>query len=223
MQAFERISAHLDFIDMPQGMVLAEPDQAISHAYFPERGMVSMVAVSREGLEIEAGVFGREGVGSTAAVLGVESAPNRLNMQIAGDGWRIERTVLADAVQEDPALRKILLLYVQTLIVQSSYTSLANAVHQVEVRLARWLLMSDDRSDTGDLMLTHQFLSVMLAVRRPSVTNALHALEGRGFIRAERGCIRLRDRQGLEQFAGDAYGQAEACYEKIIGPLRRRT
>jgi CRP-like cAMP-binding protein len=219
-QAFARIASHLSFVDMPQGMIIAEPEQRISHVYFPERGMVSMVAVSRDGQEVESGVFGRDGVGSTAAILGVESAPNRLNMQIAGDGWRIERTLLADAVQEDAPLRNILLLYVQTLIVQATYTALANAVHQVEVRLARWLLMSDDRSDTGELMLTHHFLSVMLAVRRPSVTNALHTLEGRGFIRAERGCIRIRDRPALENFAGDAYGQAEATYEKLIGPLR---
>ncbi|MHB8284579.1 MAG: Crp/Fnr family transcriptional regulator [Caulobacteraceae bacterium] len=221
-EAFGRISDQLTFVQLPQGMVIAEPDHAIPYVYFPERGMVSIVAVSRDGQEVEGGVFGRDGVGSTAAVLGVESTPNRLNVQIEGDGWRMDRTALASAAQQDADLRGILLLYVQTLIVQTTYTALANAVHQVDVRLARWLLMSDDRSDGADLMLTHHFLSVMLAVRRPSVTNALHTLEGRGFIRADRGCIRIRDRPALEHFAGDAYGQAESTYEKLIGPLRRR-
>lgn len=106
-------------------------------------------------------------------------------------------------------------------MVQTSYTALSNAVHPIAERLARWLLMSDDRLD-GDLPLTHEFLSIMLAVRRPSVTTALHVLEGNGFIRAARGSIVVRDRAALEEFAGDAYGVPEAEYERLIGPLRGR-
>lgn len=102
---------------------------------------------------------------------------------------------------------------------QTSYTALSNAVHPVDERLARWLLMCHDRVDGDELALTHEFLSLMLAVRRPSVTTALHVLEGNRFITAERGYITIRDRRRLEEFAGDAYGRPEAEYKRLIGPM----
>jgi hypothetical protein len=101
--------------------------------------------------------------------------------------------------------------------VQAAYTALSNAVHQVDERLARWLLMCHDRTATDEISLTHEFLSLMLAVRRPSVTTAIHMLEGNRFISAERGFITIRDREGLEEFAADAYGGPEREYETILG------
>lgn len=103
---------------------------------------------------------------------------------------------------------------------QTSHTALSNAVHPIEERLARWILMCDDRSDAGEMPLTHEYMSIMLAVRRPSVTTSLHVLEGNGFIRAERGCVIVRDRAGLEEFAGDAYGSPEREYRRLIGSMR---
>jgi CRP-like cAMP-binding protein len=100
-----------------------------------------------------------------------------------------------------------------------SITVLANAHYPVDERLARWLLMCHDRWDGDVLPLTHEFMAVMLAVRRPSVTTALHVLEGNRFIRAERGCVTIRDRSALEEFAGDSYGPPEREYERLIGPL----
>ena len=125
-----------------------------------------------------------------------------------------------DAISRSPSLHDLLLRYVQTLQLQASYTALSNAVHPIEERLARWLLMCHDRWDTNAMPLTHEFMSIMLAVRRPSVTTSLHVLEGNGFIRAERGNIIIRDRAGLEEFAGDSYGPPEREYERLIGRLR---
>jgi CRP-like cAMP-binding protein len=102
---------------------------------------------------------------------------------------------------------------------QISFTALSNAVHNIDERLARWLLMCHDRVDGNEILLTHEFISLMLAVRRPSVTTALHILEGKKLIRAERGRITVRDRAGLESFAGDVYGKPEEEYRRLIGEL----
>lgn len=124
------------------------------------------------------------------------------------------------AVAQSASLRTLLLRFAQVLGIQTAYTALSNAVHHVDERLARWLLMAHDRVDGESLGLTHEFMSIMLAVRRPSVTTALHVLEGNGFIRSERSCVIIRNRAALEEFAGDSYGVPEAEYERLIGPMR---
>ena len=105
------------------------------------------------------------------------------------------------------------------MVAQTAFTTLANVTHPVEVRLARWLLMCDDRSDGDEVRLTHEYMAVMLAVRRPSVTIALHILEGNGFIKARRGMITVRDRPGLVEFSDGSYGRPEAEYTRLIGPF----
>ena len=102
---------------------------------------------------------------------------------------------------------------------QASYSILSNAVHSVDERLARWLLMCHDRSPSDDLELTHQFIGVMLSVRRPSVTSSLHVLQGHGLIETSRGFVTILNRAALEAFAGDAYGGPEAEYRQLLGPL----
>jgi CRP-like cAMP-binding protein len=128
--------------------------------------------------------------------------------------------VLEQALDASPALRKLLSRYAQAMAIQTSFTALSNAVHNVEERSARWILMAHDRTDGDQIALTHDFLSIMLAVRRPSVTTALHALEGRHFIVSERALITIRDRAALESIAGDAYGTPEREYVRLVGPLR---
>ncbi|MFE1602636.1 Crp/Fnr family transcriptional regulator [Methylobacterium sp. ID0610] len=132
---------------------------------------------------------------------------------------RARDTVSESDRPETASLRNLLLRFVQVRGLQTNFTALSNAVHPIDERLARRLLMCHDRSPTNEMALTHDFLSLMLAVRRPSVTTALHVLEGNGFIRTERGHITIRDRRGLEEFAQDAYGRPEAEYRRLIGPL----
>ncbi len=118
-----------------------------------------------------------------------------------------------------PVFSNLLARYIQAFGSQISFTALSNAVHSIDERLARWLLMCHDRVDGDEIALTHEFISLMLAVRRPSVTTALHVLEGYKLIRSERGRITIRDRQALETFAGDAYGKPEQEYSRLIGDL----
>ena len=217
---FARLSPHLEFVQLPQAYVIVEADAVIEFAYFMETRVGSIVAVSPEGLQVEAGIFGREGMAPTSLIMGGDTSVHRINIQISDDAWRIAKAPFLAVFDQSATLRDLLLRYAQTLIVQTGFTALSNAVHPIDERLARWILMCDDRLEGRDLQLTHEYMSIMLAVRRPSVTTALHVLEGNGLIRAERGCVTVRDRKALELFAGDSYGKPEAEYERLLGPLR---
>lgn len=214
---------HLEPIDLPLGRVLVEPDKIITHAVFAESGLCSVIASGTEGARIEIGLFGRDGIAAPALVLGADRIPHQIFMQVGGRGYRIAAEALRRATDTSASLRNLFLRYAQTFLVQTAQTALANAGAPAEERLARWLLMYHDRQDGDDLSVTHEFLSLMLGVRRPTVTVAIHTLEGAGLIRARRGRIRVLDRARLEEAAGEAYGPAEAEYERLIGPLRDAT
>jgi len=213
------LQQHLEAIDLPKRFVIAEPDQPIQHVYFVETGLGSMVARSPEGQEVETGIFGRDSVAPVSVILGSDKTPHRHFMQVSGTGHRMAADKLVTAMNISSSLGRLFLRYAQVYTTQTSFTALSNAIHPLNERLARWILMSHDRCDSDDIPLTHEFLSLMLAVRRPSVTTALHVLEGSGFIRSERGYITVRNRQALEEFASDAYGKPEAEYRRLIGPL----
>ena len=217
---FAHLAPHLTATKLPRGFVVAEPDEPVRTVYFIECGVVSIVATSPEGLEIEAGIFGRDGFGPVAPLMDVDTAGALNIVQVPDDAWALPTKALTTAVDASVNLRKLLTRYVQTLMLQVAHTALANGLHQIDERLTRWLLMIDDRSEGGEFPLTHEFMSTMLGVRRPSVTTSLHVLEGNGFIRAERGCIRIVNRAAMERFAGDSYGKPEAAYARTIGPMR---
>lgn len=179
-----------------------------------------MVSRLEEGGRIEIGLFGRDGMAIPAVMLGSDTIPFQIFMQVAGRGHRIAVSTLRAAAEASGSLRDLLLRYAQTFLVQVAQTAVANAGATAEQRLARWLLMYHDRQDGDDLSVTHEFLAIMLGVRRPTVTVAIHTLEGEGLIRARRGRIRVLSRAGLEGAAGQTYGTAEAEYERLIGPLR---
>lgn len=212
---------HLEPLDMPLGMVLIEPSEPITHAYFPEVGLCSVVAVTQGENQIEIGLVGRDGFAGVVLALGVDRIPHQVFMQVSGRGHRIRAEALTLAMEASASLRRLLLLYTQSFLVQVSQTALANARAPAEERLARWLVMYHDRQDGDDLSITHEFLSIMLGVRRPTVTVALQMLEGAGLIRARRGRVVILNRAGLVAAAGGAYGPAEAEYERLIGALRR--
>ncbi|AYD01580.1 Crp/Fnr family transcriptional regulator [Neorhizobium sp. NCHU2750] len=217
--SFAAFSSNLEFVELPRGFELSEPHEEADYAYFPETGIASIVARSPQGQHAEIGIFGRDGMTPAAVVLDAGSDPFSIFMQVQGDGYRIAASVLKRFLDEDPGLKALLGKYVQALSVQGAYTSLSNAVHHIDERLARWILMCHDRTDGDEISLTHEFLSIMLAVRRPSVTTALHMLEGRKLIYSERGMIIVRDRPALEEFARDAYGEAEREYFRLLGPF----
>jgi CRP-like cAMP-binding protein len=167
--------------------------------------------------QIEVGMTGREGVTGLPILLGSDRSPNKTYVQVAGHGRRIKADDLRQAMDESSSLRALLLNFVQFFLIQASQTALANARFKIEERLARWLLMAQDRVDLPAMPLTHEFLSIMLGVRRAGVTDAIHALVGRGMIRSERGQIEVIDRQSLIEWANGCYGVPEREYERLFG------
>jgi CRP-like cAMP-binding protein len=211
------IGAHLEHVELPFRYPLEAPHRPIEYVYFPEAGLVSVVAQGGRDHDIEVGVIGFDGMTGTSVLLGADRTPNSLYMQIAGRGKRIAVDRLIQAVAASPSLNKALLLFVQAFMVQASQTALANGRGKLETRLARWLLMAHDRLNSNDLALTHEYLSVMLGVRRPGVTVALQKLEGSGFIGTGRGVITVKNRAGLEAIAEGIYGTAEGEQERLTG------
>jgi CRP-like cAMP-binding protein len=151
-----------------------------------------------------------------AVIMGANRSPNATYMQLAGRGWRIGAANLRSMMEESVSLQKILLQYAHVFMMQTSQTALANGRSKVDDRLARWLLMAHDRVVGNDLALTHEFLGIMLGVRRSGVTVALGALENKGLIRAARGTITILNRKALEKIAGAAYGVPEAEFKRLF-------
>jgi CRP-like cAMP-binding protein len=220
-QDFNLLQPHLERVSLGLRHPFYESGMPIEHVHFLEDGVGSVTDPQPDGDEIEIGLFGREGLAGTAVLLGVESTPHRSFLQV-GDGvpaLRIEAHRLSEASRQSADLRSLLLRYVQTFTIQAAQGSAANAHYEVPQRLARWLLMCHDRVSGEVIELTHQFMAMMLGVRRAGVTVALHTLEGTGAIRASRGRVMVVDRERLEEIGGDCYGRPEAEYSQLIAPF----
>jgi CRP-like cAMP-binding protein len=207
---------HLRSIVLALRHEIEVPNVPIANVFFMEGGFASVVAVS-SGQRIEVGLIGREGMTGTAIVLGNHRSPHATYIQVAGEGQRISAARLRTAMAASGAMRALFLKYVQAFTTQTAHTAIANGRANIDERLSRWLLMAQDRIGRRDLPLTHEFLSVMLGVRRAGVTDALSVLEGEKIIRAVRGKITVLDRKRLEGRARDSYGVPEAEYRRLIG------
>ena len=212
---FALLAPKLERMPLMLGAVVIRANQPILHVLFPESGIVSTVADTEEG-RIEVGLVGREGMICAAVTLGANQTPHSHVIQAPGEALRISTPDLRAAVAARPTIFRPLGLFVQALIVQMAQTAYANATFNIEARLARWILMTQDRVGGEELSLTHEFLSVMLGVRRAGVTTATHALAGMGSIRTRRGRIEVVDREKLMELAGDAYRVAEDEYERLM-------
>ena len=215
---FSLLEPMLERVSLPLASVLIEADQPIQYVIFPESGFSSTVANTFEG-RIEVGLIGREGLVGLPVVLGTDRTPHTHMVQGVGEGLRIPSQDLTAMLAERPSIFKPFGLFTQSLIIQVAETAYANATFDIEARLARWILMVQDRVGGDEVLLTHDFLSMMLGVRRPGVTTATHVLEGTGSIRAKRGRIEIRDREKLVELAGDAYQTAEREYERMMGAV----
>src|SRR5215207_2842868 len=195
---------------------LIEAGETFQHVTFPEQGIVSILADTSQG-RIEVGLIGPEGMAGLPVVLGIDRSPHGYLVQAAGEALRITAPDLRTALRHSPSLHARFLRYAHTLMVQIAQTAYANAGFGIEARLARWILMTDDRLGRDELPLTYDFLSMMLGVRRPGMTIAVQNLEGNRLIRAKRGSITVLDRTGLEGVADSAYGASEAEYASVMG------
>ena len=207
----------LEPVDLPIRKVLEAPHRRIDHVFFIERGFASVVANGRPQRSIEVGLIGREGVTGLAVMMRTDRSPNATFMQYAGSGQRIAVTDLKQALRESDTLYSTLLNFGHAFHIQTTQTALANGRSKIEQRLARWLCMAHDRIDGNDLALTHEFIAVMLGVRRPGVTLMLEALERVGLIRRHRGIISILDRKGLEKSSDGTYGLPEAEFQRMFG------
>ncbi len=218
---FQLIEPYLEPVDLPRQTILAEPNRPIDNLYFLEEGLASQIALGEDGRKLEVGIYGREGAGPMALLLGVDRTPHLHIIQLGGHGLRISAHALMALMDKSRSLRRQLLAFVYVSMVQTAHTAFSNASSLVGERLARWLLMCHDRVDGDDIAVTHEFLGVMLGVRRTGVTDAIHILEGVGMVRGRRGLINIRDRIKLEETAGETYGVPESEYLRLLGPMRR--
>src|SRR3954470_24763641 len=202
---FDLLQPDLEPVALDLRQWLIEAGEPIQQIYFPERGIVSILADTSQG-RIEVGLIGPEGMAGLPVVLGIERSPHGYMVQAAGEALRIPAPDLRAALRHSPSLQAGLLRYAHALIVQTAETAYANAGFTIEARLARWILMTDDRLAREELPLTHDFLSMMLGVQRPGVTIAVQTLEANRLIRAKRGSITVLNRTGLEAIADSAYG-----------------
>jgi len=216
-EEFSLLEPQLERAPLIVGMRLVEPNTPIEHVYFLEEGKAAIVAITPQGRRIEAGIIGREGLTGMPVLLGADRTPHECFVQTPGAALRIGADELRRAMAASASLHQHLLRFAQAFMIQLGQTALANGIYQIEQRLARWLLMCHDRVDGDVLSTTHEFLSLMLGVRRAGVTVALQALEERDLIATKRGRITVLDRAKLEAVAGDSYGVPEAEYTRLIG------
>jgi CRP-like cAMP-binding protein len=212
-----RLGKMLEPVDMPLRMNIERPREAARSFYFVDSGIVSVVATVGGTRNCEVGLIGREGGTGLSTILGIEGSPHDTMVQSPATGRRIEVAALREAMESMPVLRSLLLRYVHCFLVQASSTALANAKGTLPERLARWLLMANDRIGGDEVRLTHEFVSVMLAVRRATVTQTLHVLEGEGMIKSTRGSVRLLDRKKMIAASKNLYGAPEAEYRRVMG------
>jgi CRP-like cAMP-binding protein len=204
-QDFALLEPHLEPVDLPVRKPLEARRKRIDQVYFIESGFASMVANGTSKPSIEVGIIGREGMTGLAIVLGSDRAQHATYIQVAGKGQRISVAKLREADERSITLHRAMLRYAHAFLLQTTTTALANGRSKIEERLARWLLMADDRIDGDDLPLTHEFLGLMLGTHRPGVTIALQALEKAGLITTRRSRITIVDRKSLEKSSNGTY------------------
>ena len=202
------LTPDLECVELPLRYVLEVPNEPITHSYFIENGLASTVAGNKH-KRIEVGLIGCDGMTGIPIVLGNDRSPNETFMQVAGDGRRIAVDKLRAAISQSRSLELALLDFTHSFMNQTSSTALSNGTGTLEERLARWLLMANDRLGGNEVPLTHEFLSLMLGVRRAGVTVALNYLEKRGLISLSRKQIVITERKGLKAAANGTYHEPE--------------
>ena len=204
-EEFRKIRSRLQFVDLPHHLILHQPHQTVRFAHFPNAGLISLVVELKDGRTVEAGLLGNEGASGMPAVLGLSRSPLREIVQIEGDAFRVRVNALRELLPSTPVLQATLNRYAAGLAMQVAQTAACNRLHKIEERLSRWLLIAQDRIDSGIVPITHDFLATMLGTDRPSVTVAAGMLQREGIIEYTRGSVRILNRKKLESFACECY------------------
>ena len=200
------VFSKLEFVSLPTATILNEVEEPIKFAFFLNEGLASILSITADGKSVEVGLSGREGFVGIPLTAGFHSSPTRVIMQVAGSGFRLSAKDLIVALRECPELAAGLQRFAQEVALQSSQVAACNRLHEVDERLARWLLMSQDRLDSDIVPLTQEFLAHMLGTRRASVTVAAGILQKAGLITHTRGAVKIESRSRLEDAACECYG-----------------
>src|SRR5579863_3784053 len=202
---YELMRPDLTYVDLPDHLSLHEPTQSIDFVYFPNRGMVSQVVVTKDGRTVEVGVVGNEGYVGAGLAVGLSRSSVREILQIAGDGFQMKGDKLERVLQSAPQLQKMLGRHEGLQGMQVAQTAACNRLHEIQQRLSRWLLMTQDRVDSAALPITHDFIATMMGTDRSTVSVAAAALQKKGIIEYVRGAVNVMNRRKLEQSACECY------------------
>ena len=211
----ERLTPRLEFVSLNLSQILFMPGDALRHAYFPVTSIISLLTDLEDGTGMEVGLVGKEGLAGISAILGGEETKVG-TVQAAGDALRIEAGALREEFARGGALQAALLRYTHALMSQISHSVVCNVRHKVEGRLARWLLMYQDRLERDEFFLTHEFMAHMLGVRRASISIIANKLQKKGFINYRRGVVKILDRRGLEEFTCECYPVVKEKFDAFL-------
>jgi CRP-like cAMP-binding protein len=201
----KRLMPELEQIPCGRGQILMDADRPLDHVFFPDSGVVSVVAVYGDGTVIEMATIGREGCTTVQAVLGAKTSSVRLLVQIPGGATKMSRAAFTRAMESMPSFRRLMFAYAQAFLEQVLVSVACNGAHSLKERLARWLLMMRDRGDDDTLQITQNLLAEMLGVYRPTITNAARELEDAGLIVRSRQHVTIVDRKGLVKASCECY------------------
>lgn len=215
-EEYKRLAPHLEFVQLSHGEILYQTGAAIEHVYFPTNALISLVSRLTDGASVEVGVIGYEGVIGFSLLLGVDKSPHETMAQIPGGAIRMNAETLLAEAKYGGALQTFMLRFIQATLLQVSQVVACNSLHSIEQRLARWLLMAHDRCDSDEFLLTQEFISLMLGVRRAGVTMAALTLQERRFIHYTRGHITILNRAGLEEVVCECYGIIKAEFDRLL-------
>lgn len=202
---YEVISSHLELIGMTHHQSLHESENGLEYGYFSNSGLISLVIEINDGRSVEVGIVGREGFVGAPLAAGLERTPYRAIVQAPGESLRIKAEVLEVSLAEMPELRQRLIRYAVIQGMQVAQLAACNRLHEIDQRLARWLLMCQDRLGDDLLPMTHEFFAEMLGTGRPTVSVAAAVLQRAGFIQYARGTVKITNREGLESAACECY------------------
>ena len=214
---YERLVPHMEPVSFSLGEVVYESGGQMSYIYFPTTAIISLLYVMENGSSAEMGIAGNEGLVGIALFMGGNTTPNRAVVQSAGRAFRMRAKVLQDEFARGGAFQRLLLRYTQALLTQMSQTAVCNRLHEIEQQLCRWLLLSHDRLDSDELVMTQELIANMLGVRREGVTAAAGRLQEQGLISYVRGRIRILDRHGLETAVCECYRVVKDEYDRLLG------
>jgi CRP-like cAMP-binding protein len=216
---YQNLVPHLEEVSLSLKKVLHEVGEPIEYVYFPHRGIVSSLSTMADGSMVEVGIVGNDGVVGIPAALGDNIATTTAMVQVSGSGMRMKASLLKSEFQRGGSLQSLLLRYIQALYALVTQNAACNRLHQLDGRLARWLLHVCDRVESNELPLTHEFMSQMLGVRRAGVTEAANTLQQAGLIRYTRGKITILKREELEATTCECYEIINGEYARLLGTL----